>query len=114
MMTEFVKVCTLGDVPDGGMVGVTALGADVLLVRVGETIHAIDNLCSHAGAWLELGTLRPATCEVECPVHEGRFDLRTGAATRGPAEDPVRVYAVRIEGDDVLVGPAPRESAPRG
>jgi nitrite reductase/ring-hydroxylating ferredoxin subunit len=107
MLTDFVKVCTIGEVPEGEMVGVTAMGEDVLLVRVEDTVYAINNLCSHAGAWLELGRLLPTTCEVECPVHEGRFDLRTGAATRGPAEEPVRAYAVRVEGDDVLVGPAP-------
>jgi nitrite reductase/ring-hydroxylating ferredoxin subunit len=106
MLTDFVKVCTTSQVPEGEMLGVTAAGEDILLVRTGGRLYAISNLCSHAGAWLELGQLLPASCEVECPVHEGRFDLRTGAPTRGPADEAVRAYAVRVDGDDVLVGPA--------
>jgi nitrite reductase/ring-hydroxylating ferredoxin subunit len=107
MLTEFVRVCTTGQVIEGAMVGVTAGGEDILLARMGGKLYALNALCSHAGAWLELGQLLPASCEVECPVHEGRFDLRTGQPTRDPADQPVRVYAVREEADDVLVGPPP-------
>ena len=40
---------------------------------------------------------------IECPWHGARFDCLTGALRRGPAEESVRAYAVRIEGDSVLV-----------
>ena len=40
-----------------------------------------------------------------CPLHEACFDLRTGEASAGPAKTPVKVHAVRIEGDDILLGP---------
>ena len=52
---------------------------------------------------LDQGTL--VGIEVECPLHEGRFDLRTGQDTNPPADEPVAAFAVRVEGDDVLVGP---------
>ncbi len=76
---------------------------EVLVLAMGECIYAIGNICTHDEVWLDDGTLHPDTCEIECPMHEGRFDLRTGVATREPAETPVPSYAVRIEGDDVFV-----------
>jgi nitrite reductase/ring-hydroxylating ferredoxin subunit len=40
---------------------------------------------------------------IECPWHGARFDCVTGAVRRGPAVDDVKAYAVRVEGDTVLV-----------
>lgn len=105
MLTKFVKVAKTSDLADGKMMAVDADGEEILLARIGDKYYAINNVCSHAAAWLDQGDLLPATYEVQCPLHEGRFDLRTGAPTHEPAEEPVEVYAVRVEGDDILVGP---------
>ena len=101
-MTEFVRVGTVGDLADGGIMLVTAGGEEVVLVRVGDGYHAIAPMCSHAFGPL-LGTIYGH--EIECPIHQGRFDLRNGAPTRDPAEEPIATYAVRVEGDAILVGP---------
>jgi nitrite reductase/ring-hydroxylating ferredoxin subunit len=76
----------------------------VLLARVQGQYYAINNVCSHADACLHQGDLRPATWEVRCPLHQGGFDLRTGYPTAWPCSQPVPVYAVRVEGEDILVG----------
>ena len=68
----------------------------------GETF-AISNICSHEEVWLDDGTVHEGTCEIECPMHEGRFDLRTGAATHEPAEQPIPTFGLRVEGGDVFV-----------
>ena len=104
-MDTFVKVAKTRDLGEGGMLAVTVEGSEVLLARVQGHYYAISNVCSHADAWLDQGDLRTATWEVECPLHQGRFDLRTGKATAGPPNRPVQVYAVRVEGEDILVGP---------
>jgi nitrite reductase/ring-hydroxylating ferredoxin subunit len=65
---------------------------------------AIDALQLQRDAWLHQGDLRPATWEAQCPLHQGRFDLRTGHPTVWPSSEPVQVYAVRVEGEDILVG----------
>ncbi len=103
-MGTFVKVAKTRDLAEGGMVAVTVGDAEVLLARVQGRYYAISNVCSHADAWLDQGDLRPATWEVQCPLHQGRFDLRTGKPTAGPPNQPVRVYDVRVEGEDILVG----------
>lgn len=88
---------------DGEMRMVQAGGERVVLVRVGDEYYAIGWLCSHALGFLSEGEL--LGYEVQCPIHEGRFDIRTGEPTREPPEEPIPAYSVRVEGGDVLVGP---------
>jgi nitrite reductase/ring-hydroxylating ferredoxin subunit len=103
-MSVFVKVAKIYDLAEGGMVAVLVGDTEILLAQVQGQYYAIRNICSHADVWLHQGDLRPATWEVQCPLHQGRFDLRTGHATAWPASRPVEVYAVRVEGEDILVG----------
>jgi 3-phenylpropionate/trans-cinnamate dioxygenase ferredoxin subunit len=107
-MAEFVQVAQVGDVPSG----------EGKLIRVGDrflalfncdgTFYAVDDTCSHAEASLSEGYLQG--CEIECPLHGGRFDVRTGKATWSPAFVPVATYEVRIEGSAVLVAAEPQQS----
>lgn len=76
---------------------------EVLVLASGGCIYAIGNICTHEEVWLDDGILHPDSCEIECPMHAGRFDLRTGDATHEPCEVAVPSYAVRIEGDEVFV-----------
>jgi len=112
MLRAFVKVAKTGDTGEGEMVAVTAEGEGVLVARVQGHYYAISNVCSHAQAWLDQGDLHAGTWEVQCPLHQGRFDVRTGEPTRGPPDRPVRVYAVRVQGEDILVGPSMAARAP--
>ena len=105
MLTEFVKVASVGDLAENSMVSRVVGQDEIMLARIGDDYFALDGWCSHAAGLLAEGYLHASACEVECPVHEGFFDLRTGEAVAPPAEEPVKAYAVRIEGDDILVGP---------
>ena len=105
MLTEFVKVATLSDLPEDGMISVAVEDDEILLARIGDEYFALEGWCSHAAGLLQEGYLHADTFEVECPVHEGFFDLRTGEAVVPPPEENVTAYAVRVEGDDILVGP---------
>ena len=64
-------------------------------------IFAIDDTCTHQDASLADGWLEG--CEVECPLHASRFDLRTGAVDAPPAKLPVRTHQVHVEDDTVYV-----------
>ncbi|MEO5780381.1 MULTISPECIES: non-heme iron oxygenase ferredoxin subunit [Arthrobacter] len=74
----------------------------VAVVRdsMGE-IHAIGDTCSHADISLSEGEVEG--CAIECWGHGSQFDLRSGAPLQLPAYDPVPVFAVTIEGDEVYV-----------
>lgn len=76
---------------------------EVLVLAVNDCIYAVGNICTHDEVWLDDGIIHPDSCEIECPMHEGRFDLRTGAATHEPAERPLPSYVVHVQGDEVFV-----------
>jgi nitrite reductase/ring-hydroxylating ferredoxin subunit len=104
MPGDFVKVARSDDLADGQMTLVTVGNQDILLARINGNFFAIGNWCPHALGQLDQGEL--IGFEVECPLHSGRFDVRTGEPTCEPADVPVASFAVRVEGQDVLVGPA--------
>lgn len=106
-MGEFVKVARVSDVPPGQGRLIEVGGRFLALFNAAGTFYAVDDTCTHAEASLSEGFLEGT--EIECPLHGARFDLRTGAAVWSPAFVPVATYAVRVEGDDVLVDPTPRE-----
>ena len=98
---SFQRVCGVADVAPGSALRVELDDVDVAVVRDGDDWYAIDDECSHASIPLSEGDVEG--CEIECWLHGSRFDLRTGKPSGPPATEPVPVYAVRIEGDDVLV-----------
>ncbi len=74
----------------------------IALCRDGDEVFAISDICSHEFAFLSDGILEDGC--VECPLHQARFDFRTGEAVSAPATENIPVYPVRIEGDIVWVG----------
>ena len=104
-MSSFEDVGATADLPEGHMIGVELKnGQPVCVFNYNGTIGAIGNLCTHALFHLSEGELHPDGT-IECMWHGARFDCRTGAAKRHPAEWPVPVYEVKVENDRVLVGP---------
>lgn len=101
--TGFVKVAEVGELSPGEMKMVELGTEQVLLANVDGNIYACDDICSHAYASLSEGDLNGA--EVECPLHGSVFNVMTGDVDSPPADEPVRVFEVRIEGPDILLGP---------
>lgn len=100
---EFVKVAAISEVPPGDMKMVEVGGEQVLIVNVGGNIHACDDVCTHSYASLSEGDLDGA--EIQCPLHGAMFNVTTGEVITPPADEPLRMFEVRIEGDDILIGP---------
>ena len=100
-MSEYTKVASLSELSFGEMKMVTVDEEDILLANVDGTIHAVSDLCSHADASLSDGYIEEG--EVECPLHGSRFNLTTGEALNLPADEPLKVYEITVEGDDILV-----------
>jgi len=104
-VSEFEHLADLSELPDGALKGVKRSdGAEICLYNHRGTIGAVGDVCTHAEFLLSDGTLRNDGT-LECAWHGARFDCRSGAVCRGPAEDPVAVYPVRVDGERVLVGP---------
>ena len=100
-MAEFVRVAGRGDVPAGEMLIVEIEGEEIVLANVDGQIYAFGNGCTHRGGPLGEGLLE--SDEVECPFHQGRFNVKTGEAVQEPPTEPVPTYQVQLDGDDIMV-----------
>ncbi len=101
MTKRFVKVGLGSEIPEGEVRTFEAEGTSMAIARVDGKLYAIEDVCTHDDGPLGEGVLDG--CEIECPRHGARFDIRTGAATRMPAAAPVAVFAVKVENGEILV-----------
>lgn len=100
----FERVAALAELVDGGLLAIArATGERVCLVRRGDTVTAVSDVCPHQDFSIALGDLLPDGT-IQCAWHGARFDCVTGETRQGPATRPLPVYAVRIESGQVLVG----------
>ena len=103
-MADWVTAATTADLPEGEKVGATVDGEDVFVANVGGEYRAVAATCTHAGCNLAYdGELEGD--EVSCGCHGSRFDLASGEAIGPPADEPLTVYRVRVEGEEVQVAP---------
>jgi naphthalene 1,2-dioxygenase system ferredoxin subunit len=100
-MNNWIDVAAEADLFDGAGIPVTPCGRDIALFLVEGRVFATDNQCTHGPAKLCDGYIEGL--EIECPFHQGRFDLRTGAATLEPASKPIKVWPVKVEAGRVLL-----------
>ena len=100
-MADYVKVASTDDLPAGGLMLVDLDGERVVLANAGGRIYALAELCTHVARPLSEGDLDGE--ELVCPFHGSRFDIRSGEALTLPANEPLAVYKVKIEGSDVLI-----------
>ena len=98
---DLVNGIALSTIADGAMLLGHAHGEPALLARWGDELFAIGNVCTHYGAPLNEGLLVDDT--VRCPWHHACFSLRTGAALRAPALNPVSCWRVERRDGTVYV-----------
>ena len=99
-----IPVCRLADLPRGDAVRVDSTPPIAVFHTEDGELFAIDDTCTHQDASLADGWLEG--CEVECPLHASRFDLRTGRVDAPPAKKPVRTHAVSVVDGAVMVTPS--------
>jgi len=98
---HWIDALAASALPADDVIGVDVDGRDIALYAVGDAVYATDNLCTHGHARLCDGFLDGH--EIECPLHQGKFDVRDGRPMCEPAVDPLRSYPVKIEGQRVFV-----------
>ena len=120
-MDDFVRLTTTKDIATGGLKAVTLDEHEMLVARAGDEYFIADAKCPHMGGHLPDGNLEGTI--LTCPRHHTQFDLRDGHVVRwtdwegaplGVAKllrhaRPLRTYLIKVEGDNILVGP---EKAP--
>jgi nitrite reductase/ring-hydroxylating ferredoxin subunit len=101
VMTDWVRVAAKGDVAEGACIGVRLGEKEVAVYHMDGEFYATDNVCSHEYALLTEGWMENGC--IECPLHAAQFDIKTGKALSAPADEDIKVYPVKIEGDDIMV-----------
>ncbi len=97
-----MRICALADLAPGDALRFDGVTPPIAVFHTEEgEVFAIDDTCTHQDASLADGWAEG--CEVECPLHSSKFDLRTGAVDAPPAKRGVRSHAVTIEGGDIHV-----------
>lgn len=92
---NWVDALAADELPTDDVIGVEVAGRDIAIYTVGDAVYATDNVCTHGQARLCDGFLDGH--QIECPLHQGKFDVRDGKPTCEPAEEPLRSYPVKVE-----------------
>jgi naphthalene 1,2-dioxygenase system ferredoxin subunit len=98
---QWTDAAAVDDVPADDVIAVLVAGNEVALYSVEGNVYATDNICTHGHARLCEGFLEGH--EIECPLHQGKFDVRNGAPTCAPVTEAIRSYPVKIEGGRVFL-----------
>lgn len=100
-MSEWIKACNLDQVKEGQLFGLTLGNKKILLANLKGKIHATDLICTHADADLSTGFLNEEG--IRCPLHLSVFNLENGEPQNLPAENPLKVYNVKIDDNKIYV-----------
>jgi len=100
-MAEWTLVPKGAQLAVGAMTGLSVAGQHIVLYRTASGFFASERRCTHQGADLMRGYFDQDI--IECPVHQGRFNVTTGAALSAPACKALKTYAVRILDGEVYV-----------
>jgi 3-phenylpropionate/trans-cinnamate dioxygenase ferredoxin subunit len=105
------SVCALEELPDGSARRFVVDGVAVAVVRIGDDVYAIGDVCSHANVSLSDGEVWYEERELECPKHGSAFHLETGEPSTLPATQPVAVYDATVVDGRIVVSARSEESA---
>ena len=100
-MPDFAVVAKLSELSDPGRQLVEVDDRLIVLLRVGNDVFALDDVCTHDGGPLGEGELDDHS--IACPRHGAKFDIRTGKALTMPATKATVAHEVKIVGDDIMV-----------
>jgi naphthalene 1,2-dioxygenase system ferredoxin subunit len=100
-MPEWISVPKAGGMPEGTMIGVSTRGRHLIVYRTASGYFATARRCTHQAADLMRGYFDGTI--IECPVHQGRFDVCNGAAMSAPASTALETHAIKVIDGEVFV-----------
>ena len=98
---DWREVISFDELRPEGVKGIDVEGTPVALYRLGDDVYATDGICTHAMAFLGEGFVEDG--KIECPLHQGLFDIRSGKALCAPLTKDIRTYRVKVEGGKVFL-----------
>lgn len=98
---NWIKVASTDQVPEDESFAIDVQGKQLALHHTEGEYFATDNVCTHQYALLSDGYLEDGC--IECPLHQAKFDLRSGKAMCAPATVDIQTYPVKTDGNDIYV-----------
>lgn len=93
-MTDWIDVCSFDDIDDEDVLRFDHVGSTYAIYRLGDKVYATDGLCTHEKIHLADGLVMEHV--IECPKHNGRFDIRDGRALGAPVCVNLRTWPARL------------------
>ncbi len=109
MSENWIKVAAIGDVEADDVIAVDANGQEIALYNVDGTYYASSNICTHQYARLSEGFVIDGV--IECPLHQGRFDIASGKPKGAPVHVPLCMFPVKVENGSIHVLIAPAQAS---
>jgi 3-phenylpropionate/trans-cinnamate dioxygenase ferredoxin subunit len=100
-MPQWIDAAALDDIEDEDVMRFDHAGRTFAIYRVNDEVYASDGLCTHEQAHLSDGFVTDHV--IECPKHNGRFDIRDGRALCAPVCEKLGTYPARVEGGRILI-----------
>jgi nitrite reductase/ring-hydroxylating ferredoxin subunit len=99
---NWIWVAAVSDVAKGTAIPVEIMGMSLAVYHLDDgSVWVTDNICTHAFALLTDGWLEDGV--IECPLHAGQFDVRTGKGMGPPIDDDLRTFKVRVDGGAIMI-----------
>jgi nitrite reductase/ring-hydroxylating ferredoxin subunit len=102
MASGWIEVAKQDEVPEGGTFPVRVNGEAVCLYNLEGTLYATHDVCTHGQASLADGFMLEEGL-IECPLHQGTFDIKTGKAVGAPCKVDIKIFEVKVENGAVFV-----------
>ncbi|MCX4175044.1 MULTISPECIES: MocE family 2Fe-2S type ferredoxin [Paraburkholderia] len=100
-MSQWVEAAALGDIEDEDVMRFDHAGRTYAIYRVNDNVYASDGLCTHEHVHLSDGLVMDHV--IECPKHNGRFDIRDGRPLCAPVCEKLKTYPAKIEAGRILI-----------
>jgi len=101
MSNSWIPVANQEDLIEDDVIGVNVNGHPVALYYIDGEVFATDNVCTHGQALLSDGFVEDG--EIECPLHQGKFCIKSGKAMCAPLTEDIKTYETSLDGEKILV-----------
>jgi 3-phenylpropionate/trans-cinnamate dioxygenase ferredoxin subunit len=100
-MSQWIEAAALGDIEDEDVTRFDHAGHTYAVYRVNDNVYASDRLCTHEHVHLSDGFVMDHV--IECPEHNGRFDIRDGRPLCAPVCEKLKTYPAKIDAGRILI-----------
>jgi 3-phenylpropionate/trans-cinnamate dioxygenase ferredoxin subunit len=101
MSDNWVRACATDDIDEEDLLRFDHGDQTFCIYNTPKGFYATDGMCTHEDEHLEFGMVFDTV--VECPLHQGRFDILTGEALSAPVCVDLKTYAVKVESGDIYL-----------